>query len=65
MKRPPSKLARVPLTDMPPLVPGGTRLKVVISLGEVSITEPNSDAKVSPQQHDIEAMAAREEYVRR
>lgn len=63
MKRPPSKLANVPLIDIPPFVPGGTRLKVVISLGVVSIAEPNSDANVSPQQHDIEAMVIREEYL--
>lgn len=46
---PPTMLASVPGTEIPPLVPGGTSLKLVINRGVVA-TLPNSLAKVSPQQ---------------
>ena len=48
---PPAILHSVPISVTPPLVPLRTRLQVVISLGVPPITEPTSDAHVSPQQH--------------
>lgn len=47
---PPVKDAAVPRTDMPPFVPGGTGLNVVIRMGGDLDNMPNSDAKVSPKQ---------------
>ena len=47
---PPANDATVPRTDMPPLVPGGTGLNVVIKMGGDLDNMPNSDAKVSPKQ---------------
>jgi len=50
MINPPIKDAAVPRTDKPPLVPGGTGLRVVIKMGGDLDNMPSSDAKVSPKQ---------------
>ena len=49
---PPKTDASVPPNDIAPFVPGGTRLKVVISLGCERDKIPSSDASVSPKQHE-------------
>ena len=54
----------VPRTDMAPFVPGGTRLKVVMSRGGDFERIPSSDASVSPMQHASCLFAVREfEYL--
>lgn len=50
MTNPPARDATVPRTDKPPLVPGGTRLSVVIKIGGDLDNMPSSEAKVSPKQ---------------
>jgi hypothetical protein len=47
---PPMAEAAVPSTDMPPLVPGGTRFHVVMRIGGVFERIPSSEARVSPKQ---------------
>jgi len=48
MKAPPASEAAVPSTDMPPLVPAGTRRKFVMRRGALLSRMPTSDAHVSP-----------------
>ena len=55
---PPTKLAIVPIIVTPPLVPAGTRLKVVIKRGFLPYTDPISEAHVSPLQHANEPSKA-------
>lgn len=50
MTTPPTRDANVPIADMPPFVPGGTGLNVVISLGGDLDRIPSSEARVSPKQ---------------
>lgn len=50
----------VPRTDMAPFVPGGTRLKVVMSRGGDFERIPSSDASVSPMQHASCLLVVRE-----
>jgi hypothetical protein len=52
MTKPPARDATVPRMDMPPLVPGGTRLSVVIKMGDDLDNMPSSDARVSPKQQE-------------
>lgn len=51
IKKPPASEAIVPIADIAPFVPGGTRLSVVTMIGEDFDRIPNSEAKVSPRQH--------------
>lgn len=51
MMRPPISEAKVPVLERPPLVPGGTTLRVVIRMGGERDRMPSSDARVSPRQH--------------
>lgn len=48
--KPPNKLARVPPSETPPFVPGGTDLSVVIRTGGWEERMPSSEARVSPRQ---------------
>ena len=51
---PPTKLAKIPINDIPPFVPLGTRFHVVISKGsDRERTLPSSEAHVSPLQQAI------------
>jgi hypothetical protein len=50
MDKPPNKLASVPPSDIPPFVPGGTVLSVVIRIGGCEERMPSSEARVSPKQ---------------
>lgn len=52
MANPPARDAAVPRVDMPPLVPGGTGLSVVIKMGGDLDNIPSSDARVSPKQQE-------------
>lgn len=51
MTAPPDSDARVPTSDTPPFVPGGTREKVVMRIGGDLDRIPSSEASVSPRQH--------------
>ena len=51
MTAPPAAEARVPKVETPPLVPGGTGLRVVIRRGREDERIPSSEASVSPRQH--------------
>jgi hypothetical protein len=51
-KAPPTTEATVPPIDIPPFVPAGTFLNVVMSLGCDRERIPSSDARVSPKQHE-------------
>lgn len=51
IKVPPIAETSKPKGETPPLVPGGTRLKVVMSIGGVLERMPSSEASVSPRQH--------------
>lgn len=51
MTTPPDRDARVPTSDTPPFVPGGTREKVVMRIGGDLDRIPSSEASVSPRQH--------------
>lgn len=51
MASPPPSDASVPTSDMPPFVPGGTGLSVVMRMGGVRERMPSSEASVSPRQH--------------
>ena len=54
----PNNAATVPVGDMPPLVPAGTDLRVVILLVLTS-NEPISEANVSDSATEILAIAAK------
>ena len=51
MSRPPPRDDKVPTTDMPPFVPGGTGLREVMRIGRERERIPSSEASVSPRQH--------------
>ena len=51
IKVPPARDDRVPMVDIPPLVPGGTGFRVVIRIGGDLDKMPSSEASVSPRQH--------------
>ena len=51
MSVPPAREESVPMVDMPPFVPGGTGLSVVMRMGGDLERMPSSEANVSPRQH--------------
>ena len=50
--KPPKIDARVPVLEIPPFVPGGTVLRVVMRMGGVLDRIPSSEARVSPRQQE-------------
>lgn len=63
MNTPPQALAISPGREIPPLVPLGTGLRLVTSMGLSPRTEPISEAHVSPQQQDIAPRQAKRHRV--
>jgi len=50
MRRPAAMDEKVPIAEMPPFVPLGTRFPVVMRIGSILLNMPSSEAHVSPLQ---------------